>query len=516
MKKYIKQTTAIFATSLMLLFSGCETIDTDLTEDPSNQGPDDAPLDFLFNNTQLAFGNFFQNTQFIVSQGVRMELMGTSPIYANHYSPTSFDGIWTTAYASFLNDAQLVKQIAGEINDGEITGNDYIAATQIMEAYIIVTLADIFGDIPYTEALQGSGNFNPNRDDDEEIYSIAFDLLDNSISLIEQEGSVAITNDLFYGANMDQWKKLANTLKLKLAVQSRLNNDNSASIANAVIASGEYINSTNDDFQFDYSQINEAPDSRHPLFVSQYNGVAGIYMALPYIEIMEGDPRYNYYFYEQSGSVFARQHGDDGPPVASDFNNITVHGLYPVGGKYNDGTTGATNANMGAEGAGAGIILTSSFSQFMIAETQLMMNGNVGAARTALEQGVRNSIDKVMNFQSSAIPGGADTPSAQDVNDYVNNVLAAFDAPGNNENKLDVIITEYYKALWGNGIEAYNNYRRTSYPSNLPPSVGPSGSFVYSMFYPDVHVVNNTNAEQKESVAQKVWWAEGTNFNLDF
>ena len=71
-------------------------------------------------------------------------------------------------------------------------------------------------------------------------------------------------------------------------------------------------------------------------------------MAKPYIEIMVGDPRYNYYFYHQSGEIYAREHGDSGPPVAADYPKLTVHGLYPVGGKYNDGTTGSTNPNMGA------------------------------------------------------------------------------------------------------------------------------------------------------------------------
>src|SRR5690606_22465349 len=100
----LKNNIAIFG--LLLLFVSCETIDTDLTDDPSNVGPEDASIELLFNSTQLAFANFFQNTQFSVSQAMRMELMNGSPLYGFHYSPTSFDGPWTTAYAGFLTDAQ--------------------------------------------------------------------------------------------------------------------------------------------------------------------------------------------------------------------------------------------------------------------------------------------------------------------------------------------------------------------------------------------------------------------------
>src|SRR5690606_21200470 len=176
---------------------------------------------------------------------------------------------------------------------------------------------------------------------------------------------------------------------------------------------------------------------------------------------------------------------------------------------------GSTNPNMGAAGAGAGIIMTSSFTQFMIAEAQLAFNNNTGAARAALENGVRNSINKVMTFRSNAIPSGAPVPSQADVDAYVAGVLAAYDS-ASNDGKLDTVLREYYKALWGNGIEAYNNYRRTGYPSGLPASINQSGTFAHTMYYPSVHTTNNINAPQRPDLSEKVWWAEGTTFNLDF
>lgn len=517
MKNIFKNNIVIASLLFLFVAVSCETIETDLTDDPSNIGPEDTSIEFMFNSTQLALTSFFQNTQFSVSQAMRMELMDGSPLYGNHYQFTTFDGPWTTAYAGFLTDAQVVKQLAVGIDNGEVNANNYVAAVQIMEAYIIVTLSDIFGDIPYSEATQGSGNLNPKRDTAEEIYAAAFDLLNNSIALIDSGNSVNLANDFYYDKDMQKWRKLANTLRLKLAVQSRLHNSNSASIANSVISTGDYLSVANEDFLFNYSSHTDAgSDSRHPLFVSQYVGGAGIYMALPYIEIMQGDPRVNYYFYLQDGTINARPHGDNGPPVATDFPKITVHGLYPVGGKYNDGTTGSTTAIMGAAGAGASVILTSAFTQFIIAEAQLALNSNSGAARIALENGIRGSIDKVMTFRPNAIPAGADVPTQAEIDAYVAGVLSAYDAAGGNEAKLDIVLREYYKALWGNGVEAYNNYRRTGYPSGLPASMNQSGTFAHTMYYPAVHTTNNSNAPQRPDLSEKVWWAEGTTFNLDF
>src|SRR5690606_3455531 len=151
-----------------------------------------------------------------------------------------------------------------------------------------------------------------------------------------------------------------------------------------------------------------------------------------------------------------------------------------------------------------------------IAEAQLMFNSNATAARTALENGVRGSIDQVMNFRPNAIPAGADVPTQAEIDAYVAGVMAAYDGASGNEGKLDIVLREYYKALWGNGIEAYNNYRRTGYPSGLPASINQSGTFAHTMYYPSVHTTNNINAPQRPDLSEKVWWAEGTTFNLDF
>ena len=58
----------------------------------------------------------------------------------------------------------------------------YTAMSQVFQAYIYMSLVDYFGDIPYTEALQGSDNLNPSSDGGSSVYQAALGLLDSAIA----------------------------------------------------------------------------------------------------------------------------------------------------------------------------------------------------------------------------------------------------------------------------------------------------------------------------------------------
>ena len=74
--------------------------------------------------------------------------------------------------------------------------------------------------------------------------------------------------------------------------------------------------------------------------------------------------------------------------------------------------------------------------------------------------------------------------------------------------ELDVLMKEYYIALWGNGVEAYNLYRRTGKPSDMQPMRAANpGSFLRSLIYPADFVNLNSNVTQKSnSTVNKVFW----------
>ena len=67
-----------------------------------------------------------------------------------------------------------------------------------------------------------------------------------------------------------------------------------------------------------------------------------------------------------------------------------------------------------------------------------------------------------------------------------------------------IVVREWYIASWGNGIEPYNMYRRTGYPT-LQTGVVPVGVFPRSFRYPASEVNTNPNVQQTTADNQVFW-----------
>ena len=213
---------------------------------------------------------------------------------------------------------------------------------------------------------------------------------------------------------------------------------------------------------------------------------------------------------------FGRDFGDNsGANPNGTFT--TTWGVYPAGGAFDDnsaGGSGGIDNTFGAKGAGIFPVWLSSYTAFLEAEAALALGITTqGDARTLLKKGVDASIQKVMSFPASigVIPNPTYVPSATMVSNYENLVAANYDTATTDDSRLNIIMTEYYLALWGNGIEPYNNLRRTGKPSNvqIPVAVPNPGFFVRSFFYPAVFVDRNLNAPAQKNpgnVANKVFW----------
>ena len=147
--------------------------------------------------------------------------------------------------------------------------------------------------------------------------------------------------------------------------------------------------------------------------------------------------------------------------------------------------------------------MLSSYVKFLRAESALI-TGTSGDPRTILEAAIRDSMKKVLEFDK----GQVDVKFAstdEDVDNYIDYVLEKYDDAENESEKLNIIIKEYYIALWGNGIEAWNNYRRTHFPKSLSDHVGTAGLFPRSFMYPSNVVNTNSNISQK-AISEKVFW----------
>lgn len=552
--KYIK---IILALSFVGIFS-CETVDLDLTKSPNQVSVDNLDPDFLFNNVQLSFANFVENVagvQSFTAQVSRHFAMTGGNTYENAFSPISYTGIWSSAYSGTLEDIAALEPIATDLDL-----KYHLGVSKLMKAYVYITLTDLFGDVPYTEALLGNANLNPKADSQIEIYKAMLIEIDEAIALLQGVSATYPPEDFFYSdagtvnaSTQASWITAANSFKLRVLNNARLAGGDLGidipSAINAILATNNIIDTPAEDWVLQYGNNRTNPNTRHPGYNNYYESSASGYMSnyLMWEMVTEkgfDDPRLTYYFYRQDTNAtnenvftlgcqgapapaqfaayksiydptiamsfcvtsaprgyWGRDHGDNGG-IPPDNEKRTIYGLYPVGGKYDDGS-GEGMENEGSDGKlGAGItpILTSFNMDFIRAESSLT-SGTSGDPAVLLENAVRGSMSKVIGFL-----GEAGTASANDINNYVDFVNAAYTAASNTNERLELIMKENHIAAFGNGLEVYNAYRRTGMPSNMQPTLIPnSGEFYNSAVYPSNYVNLNSNATQKART-ERIFW----------
>ena len=511
-----------------VLFVACELTDFDLQDDPNRISINSTTPDLMINAVQLKFGG--------VVEEYNVRTMATTrywSLWLQNYFSTG-GSAWDDTYA-LREHAKAINKMAE--NDPNLAF--YRGMAEIMTAYAMVTAVDYWGNIPYTEANNTDLTIRPNLDDGEFIYNDILDKLDLAIEDMNN-ATVKPQSDLFFDGDETKWIKVANSLKLKMLVNI---GENGKDRLNALLAEDNFIESASDDFQFNYGVEDRTPRSNHPRWRTHYAtfGSFIFYTGNYFITLLKDskanpDPRIRYYLYrggaeDPSPSIFpsifecandpmfntcypgdfyiGKDHGDTRRVPARDRPYLTVFGLYPIGGVFDEDNPVAPqyprNVDIANHLKGAGItpILLSSFVEFFKAEAVVSIGAN-GDAAAFLEAGIRKSMDKVLNFKGVAI-GSPFAATDSDVDDYVNEVLSNFAVASTSEEKLEIIITEYYLASFGNTIEAYNAYRRTGYP-DLPPHVeNPNIVFPRSFIYPDGLVTNSPNIEQKLRTDQVFW-----------
>ncbi len=536
----------VMVLAVMLMGVGsCKKFDT-LLENPNSPTPQSADVDLYLNNVQLNFSSFFDQAQGFGSQLTRMTVF-FGPTYQNGFSPQTFDAIWSTAYTGVLKNANAMIPLAKAQSKFLHSG-----IGSVLKAYTLMTLVDMFGNVPYTEANLGNENLNPKVDNGSAVYTAALALLDDAIADLGKTAATAPTSILFNNTTAASWRRVANTLKLRAYVNTRLVDNTVGAKIKTLVDGGNIIRSDADEFTFRYGTQQATPNSRHPRYNANYvaSGGAGDYIASQYMYSLRfekglTDPRTRYYLYRQTISdptpqqqpcayqntpahypatmpfcylgsgYWGRDHGDNSG-IPPDGTQRTVWGVYPAGGLFDCNNYTATSLNVGGRGAGIAPIWMSFFTDFVLAEAALTVNGAGGDARALLQSAITKSISRVMAFpaQVGAAVCTNQTPSATAISNYVNLVMSEYDAATTTDARLDVVIREYWLALWGNGAEAYNAYRRTGKPkasinggTGLQLTVLPNtGGFIRSFLYPSVFVNLNSNAVQKGNWTTKVFW----------
>ena len=523
--------------------NACDNLDLDLQQDPNQITPEKASLNDLYNQIQLSFQAAYNSSQDEAGEAARMYYaFGFS--YTAHTTENTFNGLWNSAYAGLFPDVDaLIGLSDAAVAAGGNAFDIHVGSAKILKAYTMMTLVDLLGNVPNTDAGQGTNVISPTTDLGSDVYTAAIALLDDAIADLTGTTAGAPAFDNFYGGDPDQWIKAANSLKLRAALNMGNGTMFSSLIGGSILGSG-------DDFQYNFGNQRINPNSRHPRYNNHYESGDGDYLSNYYMwSLREGklnvagntiiDPRRRYYFYRKIEDAFSQDlttyscHYTDDPnaSVGSNLNHWagvdprlpycvvadgysgrdhlngsgippdgpirTSYGLYPFGGDFDDDTFDDTRELGTRGGLGAGIhpVMLSSFVDFYRAEAALTL-GTGENARTLLESGIRASMAKVVSFEGLVSAKMSEQRTLKDgssgtirdlfgtdqaaIDFYVSQVLGLYDAAG--ANQLDVVIKEFHIAAWGNGFEAYNMYRRTGYPANLQPGLEPSTGTVTDPF----------------------------------
>jgi hypothetical protein len=539
----MKKTIILISVTLLLgmLTGACEFFDLDLTEDPDAVKLTDANPDYALNAMQVEMKNLLSNDDPVNWRGVNRLGMEVSRMiikwggtYENAYNPTEFDQVWSRAYEGVLMDAHTFLPIYEE-NQWWI----HAGITKVLQAYVLVTLVDFFGDVPWTQSFDAT-NFNPAADDDAGVYDVALSKLDEAILDLDKEALATPSNDMYYDGDPDAWITLAKTLKLKIHLNLRLVDESgSAAAINSLIADNDLISAPEQNWIFEYSRVTDNPDSRHPYFTYNYlNGgntyMANYFMWTLYEEKAVVDPRIRYYFYRQrtssseefqelpcygtdrpahypvdipyctlSDGYWGRDHLDD-DGIPPDTRARTLWGVYPAGGEFDMDLGLPASATSGMQGAGAEMLMLDHYVKFMLAESAITM-GTTGDARQLLLDAVESSITHVMAF-GEEVASQDYIPEQLDIDDYLAEVGTLYDAATSDAERLEVVVKEYYISLFGNGVEVYNLVKRTGMPSNLQPALLASpGDFPRTFNYPANCVNLNSSISQKPHTVQVFW-----------
>ena len=367
---------------------------------------------------------------------------------------SDMDGVWRRAYASALNPLITVLRKA-EDEDSQHTA----AMTQVLIAHTIGSLTDMFGDIPYFDALQAlDDNFFPEYDAQQDIYTEIQRLLDDAIVKLEGDGGTGIVlgnEDLMYGGDLDAWTKIARSLKAKYHLRTSKVNPNAYTNALDALESG--IAANEDDFQFVFGL---SPNEANPQFQFTQDRAGNMEMDQFFVDMLEArnDPRRDFFVTEEKGF--------QPNSFYTTINSPVVYMSY-------------------AE------------VKFIEAEAELMGNGDVVAAEAALTEAVEASLLRI-------------TESIDE--DYVN-TYANFNGLTTDNERLERIMTEKYIALHSHGLEAWSDFRRTGFPAITPNPLGSNtfnlnGEVPRRLPYPQTEIdLNPTNVPTNSPNFQdRFWW----------
>lgn len=458
----------------IFISSGCKKF-LDVNQDPNN--PNDvgealilAPVETTI-STCVAGGSF--STQNI--NGVALiTSYWTQQLAVNQPQPEidgyklrsdEVDQLWLTAYSTIMQNLKILDRKA------QANGNHaYGVIAKVLMAYTLGVTTDMWGDVPYSEAFDG--NFKPAYDKQEDIYTTLQQLLDDAIAENQLDpGNAPASDDFIYGGDMENWQKLAYTLKARfyMHLTKAPGHTAAAQAALALTALTNGFSAPGDEASF--GAYVAAAGSESPWFVNTLEDQGGVVLSSTLIDslVSRNDPRLPVIAAKsQSGNAYhGKVNSSDPDPDPNIFS--TINSFY---------------AGIDAPVA----LVTYSEALFLKAEATLITSG-AAAATPIYQEAIKSHMTKLGISLAS--------PDA----------VAYLAARGTltDANALQRIMEEKSIANFLS-IENYNDWRRTGFPI-LAPVVEPTFPTIPVRFpYPLDEETSNARPEHSATLSTNVWW----------
>lgn len=396
-------------------------------------------------------------------------------------SPQLGGNPWSIFYTNLRDNEIIINQA----NSNPVEAI-YLAPALVLKAYMAANLTDLFGDVPYSDAFKGTDtSTTPAYDTQEDIYTAANGVLDNldqAIVLIDNNtDETSLEGDLLFDGDLNAWKKMAVSLKMKYLLRISSKIDVSTEF-NDLFVGNEYMktNSDNAVFAFSANAPNNFRMSR--LRIGDFNNFV-LSETMEEILLEYNDTRIQQLFRPTA------------TPSENDYNGL-LNGIdpsetevtlsnYSLAGTMFREDSSTLNANF----------ITAWETYFILAEAAL--KGWISAdPQNLYETGVALAFE----YWNTPLPDDYLTGNAA-----YNNATAS---------PLQQIITQKWIANVINGYEGWTEYRRTGFPTLKTISASLNNNLIpVRMPYPSDEITLNAqnystvaNATDNNSSNIPVWW----------
>ena len=423
-------TKRVLVAGLVLVMSACDEGLTEINLNPN--APTDVGAQFLLPqairaSVEATFGSsqMLSHTAIWPQHAVQLQYPDEEEGIVR---ASSMQAYWDGYYAGSLADIQMVIDKGREIGNANIEG-----VGMIWKSWIFHIATDLWGDLPYSEALAGAdGVTTPAYDTQQQVYAGLLQTLGGGAAMLSSGSSVLGSGDVLYGDDMEKWRRFGNSLRMRLAM--RMSEVDAATARSEFVAAynaGGFL--SNDD-----NAMLSWPGSpyRNPLF-EDWQGRDDHGISATMVDTLKSmaDPRLALYAEPatEDGEYRGLQNGDITP-------ELSLAWYSRIGNHWRSGGAATPTAVM-------------TYSEVMLLAAEAAHRGWIaGDPATLYADGIRANMT-----QYSA----ANSPTTVEIDAYLAQPVVAYDAATG----LEQIQLQQWIGLFMNGSEAWAHVRRTGLPA---------------------------------------------------